>query len=39
MEFSEDMNNKYGQFNISILNNLTLGIMNMTIVAPEDSTD
>ena len=38
MEFSEEMNNKYGYFNISLLNNLTLGI-NMTIIAPEDSTD
>ena len=39
MEFSEEMNNKYGYFNISLLNNLTLGIINMTIIAPEDSTD
>ena len=39
MEFSEEMNNKYGLFNISILNNSTFGIMNMTIIAPEDSTD
>ena len=33
------MNNEFGKFDMAILNNETLKIMNLTIVPPEESTD